>query len=306
MLRYASIDDVNLKDAWLTIGIFDGLHRGHQVVIDRLVAGARSAGCKAVVLTFDPHPAVVLGGRTGFKALTTLDERLELLGDLGVEAVIIQPFDRAFAEQSAEEFMTRLTRMLGLRRLMLGHDSALGRGREAGAARLGEIGRALGYEVEVVPPLTDAAGILSSTRIRRAVETGDVVSAAADLGRPFFLRGTVIRGDGRGRELGVPTANLEVPPGKLIPANGIYATWAWVGEERHAAASSIGVRPTFESASAGRTVEAYLLDFTGDLYGQSLQLDFVARLRDERQFSSVEALLEQIRADVAETRRLLG
>jgi riboflavin kinase/FMN adenylyltransferase len=301
-----SLDDLHLENVWLTIGIFDGVHRGHQQVLNRLVAGAHAAGCLAVVLTFDPHPAIVLGGKAEFRSLTTPGERVELLEALGVDVVITQPFDRRFAEQGAEEFMRRLSRSLGLRHLVLGHDSALGRGREGDAPRLAEIGQTLNYTVEVVPPLADAAGIISSTRIRKALEAGDVASAAADLGRPYFVRGPVVHGDGRGRHINVPTANLQVPPGKLIPGDGIYATWAWADGGRHAAATSIGLRPTFESASPGRTLEAYLLDFDRDLYGQELKLEFVAWLRAEMKFPSAEALIVQIHADVARTRQTLS
>ena len=305
MDHHRSIDAITLQNTWLTIGIFDGVHRGHRQILDRLVAGAGAAGSQAAVLTFDPHPAIVLGGKADFETLTTIGERLELLEALGVDAVITQHFDRSFADQGAEQFMQRICRKLGLHHLVLGHDSALGRGREAGAARLAEIGETLGYTVEVVPPLADAAGILSSTRIRKALAAGDVASAEADLGYPYFVRGSVIHGDGRGRALSVPTANLQVPPGKLVPANGIYATWAWIGGQRQAAAVSIGVRPTFESARPGRMVEAHLLDFDRDLYGQELKLEFVAWLREETKFSSAESLLEQIQADIAKTREIL-
>jgi len=300
-----SLDGLALQNTWLTIGIFDGVHRGHQEILRRLVSGAHEEGSPAVVLTFTPHPAVVLGGKTDFKCLTTPGERVELLESLGVDGVITQTFDRALASQTAEAFMRRLARTLGLRRLLIGYDTALGRGREGNAARLTEIGKELGYTVQAVPPLKDEAGILSSTRIRAAVASGNVSAAASDLGRFFFVAGPVIHGDGRGQALNIPTANIRVPAGKLIPANGIYATWAWVGGKMHPAATSIGFRPTFTPEESVSHVEAHLLDFKKDLYGQEIKLEFVEYLRPEERYPSVEELLEQIQRDIGKTREVL-
>jgi riboflavin kinase / FMN adenylyltransferase len=306
MQHYHSLDSLALQDAWLTIGIFDGVHRGHQEILRRLVSGAHKEGSPAVVLTFTPHPAVVLGGKTDFQCLTTPGERVELLESLGVDGVITQTFDRALASQTAEEFMRRVARTLGLRRLLIGYDTALGRGREGNAARLTEIGQELGYIVQVVPPLKDEAGILSSTRIRAAVAAGNVPAAASDLGRYFFVAGPVIHGDGRGQALNIPTANIRVPAGKLIPANGIYATWAWVGGKKYRAATSIGIRPTFTPEESVPHVEAHILDFEKDLYGHPIKLEFVEYLRPEEKFPSVEALIEQIHADIARARKILN
>ena len=300
-----SLDGLALQNTWLTIGIFDGVHRGHQEILRRLVSGAHEEGSPAVVLTFTPHPAVVLGGKTDFKCLTTPGERVELLESLGVEGVITQTLDRALASQTAEEFMRRLARTLGLRRLLIGYDTALGRGREGNAARLTEIGKELGYTVQVVPPLKDEVGIISSTRIRAAVAAGNVSAAASDLGRYFFVAGPVIHGDGRGQALNIPTANIQVPAGKLIPANGIYATWAWVDGKKYPAATSIGVRPTFTPEESVSHVEAHLLDFKRDLYGQLIKLEFVEYLRPEEKFPSAQGLLKQIQRDIEETREIL-
>jgi riboflavin kinase/FMN adenylyltransferase len=187
VIQYHSINNLHLQRAWVTIGIFDGVHRGHQEILHALVSGAHAAGEPAVVLTFFPHPAVVLGGKTDFKYLATPEERSELLGSYGVDVVITQEFDRALADQTAVEYMDRLSQTLDLHHLVIGYDTALGRGREAGAARLKEIGKELGYSVQVVPALTDAAGIISSTRIRREVLAGEVSAAASDLGRPFSI-----------------------------------------------------------------------------------------------------------------------
>jgi riboflavin kinase/FMN adenylyltransferase len=201
--------------------------------------------------------------------------------------------------------MGRISQALGLYKLILGYDSALGRNREADASRLAEIGDTFGYTVETVPPLSDEAGIISSTRIRSAIREGKVDQAAGWLGRTYSIKGQVERGDGRGRKIGVPTANLRVPPGKLIPADGIYATWAWVGGGKVPAATSIGLRPTFESTAPERTVEAHLLDFDQDLYGQEIRLEFVTWLRAEKKFDSIDTLVEQMQDDITRSREIL-
>jgi len=306
MQHYNSLNTIRLHNAWLTIGIFDGVHRGHQEILRPLVAGAHAAGEPAAVLTFSPHPAVVLGGKTDFKYLTTPEERAELLGSFGVDAVITQTFDRALADQTAAVFMHWLSQTLDLRHLVIGYDTALGRGREADAARLAEIGKDLGYSVRVVPALTDAAGVISSTRIRRAILAGNMAAAASDLGRPFSITGSVIHGDGRGHTINIPTANIQIPADKIMPAFGIYACRAWVKGQSHLAATSLGVRPTFYGNPPAPTIEAHLLDFNQNLYGQTVKLEFIEYLRPEEKYASVAALLEQIQKDIAQTRTLLG
>jgi len=303
MLQYNSLDTIRLHNVWLTIGIFDGVHRGHQEILNLLVSEAHAAGEPAVVLTFTPHPAVFLGGRSDFKYLTTPEERSDLLGSLGVDSVITQTFDRTLAEQTAAAFMRQLSQVLELRRLVIGYDTALGRGREADATRLSEIGKELGYSVQVVPALTDANGVISSTRIRSAILAGNVSAAASDLGRPFSITGPVIHGDRRGHTINIPTANIQIPADKIMPAFGIYACRAWVNGQPHLAATSIGVRPTFYGDNLPTpTVEAHLLDFNQDLYGQAVKLEFIKYLRPEQKYDSVDALLEQIRKDIAQTR----
>jgi riboflavin kinase / FMN adenylyltransferase len=306
MQHLHSLDDIRLENTWLSIGIFDGVHRGHQVILDELVASAHAAGGFAVVLTFSPHPAIVLGGKTGFRCLTTTDERAALLGSFGVDIVITQTFNRSFADQTAEEFMQHIVRSLGLRGLIVGYDTALGRGREGDAARLAKIGLELGYTVKTVPPLKDDAGIISSTRIRSAVAAGRVGEAASDLGRAYSIIGPVVHGDGRGHTIQVPTANIQIPSEKLMPAFGIYACRAWVDGSPFAAATSIGIRPTFyQGDPPAPTIEAHLLDFQGDLYGRYVKLEFVQYLRPEQKYSTLEALMAQIHEDIAQTRMIL-
>lgn len=206
---------------------------------------------------------------------------------------------------SAFDFMTRLTRHLGLKHLMIGYDFALGKGREGNATRLTEIGQELGYSVEVISALSDESGVISSTEVRKLVSAGNVAEAAKLMGHPYSLRGPVIRGDRRGKQIGVPTANIDYPREKIVPAKGIYAGWAHLKGETHKAAISIGVNPTFTPDKQIPSVEAYLLDFDKDIYGEELRIDFVARLRDELKFDSVDALVEQIWKDVEEARSIL-
>jgi riboflavin kinase/FMN adenylyltransferase len=303
--HFRSLDEITLQNAWLTIGVFDGVHRGHQEIVRQLTAGAQADGAPAVVLTFFPHPAVILGGKNDFKSLTTPDERAAMLESLGVDVIITHPFDRDLAAQTAEEFMRRVARILGLRRLLVGYDFALGRGREGNVARLTELGNTLGYEVQTIQPVTSGQETISSTRIRQQIAEGNVSAAAASLGRCYALNGPVIHGDGRGHLINIPTANIAYPPEKLIPANGIYATWTWVKGERHASATNVGVNPTFTPDKTTPNVETYLLDFDRNLYGQEVKIEFVARLRDEMKFPSVEALVEQIHADIDCTRQIL-
>ena len=301
-----SLDETVFQNAWLTIGVFDGVHRGHQQVLQSLVSRAHEAGGPALVLTFNPHPAVVLGGIKDFKCLTTPDERAELLESYGVDAVIMQVFNQKFADQTAGQFMLQVVQHTGLCGLVIGYDTALGRGREGNADRLAEIGNELGYTVLMIPPLKDEDGIISSTRIRRSIAAGRVSAAAKDLGRYYSVTGPVIHGDGRGHRINLPTANIEVPPGKVPPANGIYASWVWWDGQKYRAATNVGVRPTFTPDLPLPIIEAHLLDFDHDLYGQQVKLEFVEYLRPEEKYASVDALVEQIQADIARTAEILG
>jgi riboflavin kinase/FMN adenylyltransferase len=305
MQHYRSFEEVNLQNSWLTVGVFDGVHRGHQHIIKKLTTGAHANDAPAVVLTFDPHPASVLGGRE-IKCLTLPDERAALLGNLGVDVVITQPFTRELSAVTAYDFMTRLKRQLEFKHLLIGYDFALGKGREGNAARLTEIGSEIGYDVEVLSALSDESGVISSTEIRKLIEVGNVAEAARLLGRPYSLHGPVIHGDGRGRTIDVPTANIAYSQQKMIPARGIYACWAYLNDTKYPAAINIGINPTFTPDKETPNVEAHLLDFRREIYGEDVRLEFVERLRDELRFNSVAVLLEQIWKDVEMTRRILG
>lgn len=305
MIHVRSLDELSLPSSWLTIGVFDGVHRGHQEIIRRLTAGAHAIGAPAVVLTFWPHPATVLaGGRV--RCLSTVEERAASLEALNVDVVITHHFDAELARTSALEFIHSVHDQLHFRQLLVGYDFALGNGREGNAARLAEIGLQLDYEVEIVAALGDESGVISSTAIRKLVATGDVTAAAGLLGHAYSLHGTVVPGDARGRELGFPTANIEYPAEKILPGNGIYACWAYLGPERFQAAVNVGVRPQFHPGASTPLVEAYLLDFDRRIYGEDIRLDFVRRIRDEMRFPAVADLVEQIRKDVRQTGEILS
>lgn len=305
MQHYNSFEEVNLQNSWLTVGVFDGVHRGHQQIIKKLTTGAHANDAPAVVLTFDPHPASVLGGHE-IKCLTLPDERVALLGNSGVDVVITERFTRELSAVTAYDFMSRLTHHLGLKHLLIGYDFALGKGREGNATRLTEIGSELGYGVEVVSALSDESGVISSTEIRKLIEVGNVREAARLLGRPYSLHGPVIHGDGRGKTIDVPTANIAYSHEKMIPARGIYACWAYLNDIKYPAAINIGTNPTFTPDKQTPNVEAHLLDFRREIYGEDVRLEFVERLRDELRFNSVAVLLEQIWKDVEMTRKILG
>ena len=304
MQHYHSLEEVNLQNSWLTIGVFDGVHRGHQEIIKKLTTGAHANDAPAVVLTFTPHPASVLGGQE-IKCLTLPDERADLLGKLGVDVVITEPFTRELSTVSAHDFMSRLTRRLGLQHLLIGYDFALGKGREGNAARLTEIGSEFGYALEVVSALSDESGVVSSTEIRKLIELGNVAEAARLLGHLYSLHGPVIHGDARGRTINVPTANIGYSNEKMIPAKGIYACWAYLDDKKYQAAINIGTNPTFTPDKRSANVEAHLLNFHREIYGEDVRLQFVARLRDELKFDSVDKLLEQIWKDIEDTKRIL-
>jgi len=305
MQLFSSLDSTNADGAWLTIGSFDGVHRGHQEIIRQLAAGAHAHTAPAVVLTFYPHPAVVLRGSNGPFYLSSPDERAEIIGSLGVDIVIIQRFDRQLADTSARDFIMELKERLGLQQLLVGHDFTLGRKREGDVPTLRRFGEELGFEVEVSQPVLLDGQVISSSQIRSALTAGNVERALQLLGRSYRLTGEVVPGDGRGRTIGIPTANLKTWSEQLLPAVGVYACQVRIGEKVYRAATNIGVRPTFDRSTTFLHVEAHLLDFQGDLYGQKIQLDFLARLRGEQKFADVQALVTQIQEDIARTRQLV-
>jgi riboflavin kinase / FMN adenylyltransferase len=305
MQHYRNLDDLQLEHAWGTIGVFDGVHRGHQVILKQLVSNARAANVKSIVITFFPHPAVVLGKNNLPSYLTSPDQRAELLSQMGIDIVLTLTFDKDLASKSALDFMQMLQNHINLQRLFVGVDFALGRGREGDISRLSEIGDQLGYTLKVVEPLLEGGERISSSQVRRYILDGNMPFAARLLGRNFSVDGLVVPGDGRGKSLGIPTANLDYWLERVMPASGVYATWAWVDGIRLPSVSNLGTRPTFENAPPQPRLEAHLLDYNQDLYGKTVQLEFVERLRPESRFSSVDALVEQVHLDIKSAKEVL-
>ena len=290
----------------LTIGAFDGIHLGHQCLIQQVrVAAERIAG-ESVVLTFDPHPDLILHPERRRLYLTMLEERLSLLEAHEVDHTIVLRFDQELARVPAEEFMGRVCRAMALRELWCGPGFRLGAGGRGTVAVLERIGRDRGYTVQEANCFTLGDQVVSSTLIRQMLGDGRVDEAARLLGRPFLLRGEVVHGDHRGRTIGFATANIAVPEEQFVPADGVYACQVQLAGETTSrpAVTNVGVRPTF--GSLRRTVEAHLLDWNGDLYGTTVRVAFVQRLRGEQKFGGIDELVAQIRADVATARSLFS
>ena len=289
----------------LTIGVFDGVHRGHQSLLKRVAEVASEGGMLSGVLTFVNHPRSVLVPDTCISYITSVDERLALLKDAGIDMVIPLHFDLELSRLRAHEFTSLLQERLKMSGLVMGYNFAMGFKREGTPETLASIGSDQGFSVTVVDAVTVEGGRVSSTVIRNSVEAGDVATAADLLGRPYNICGEVVAGEGRGRTLlGIPTANLDIPDDRLVPGNGIYAGWARVGSDRYMAATNVGVKPTFGENK--RNIESHLLDFDGDLYGKNVTLEFVERLRDEVRFDSAEALVAQMQLDLQKARETLG
>ena len=292
------------RDTVLTIGTFDGVHLGHRQLLQRLKAMAASKDLLPVVLTFRNHPRLVLNPGVTLHYITPLGDRAALLRSEGVDLVITVDFSHELSLLKAREFVALLSEHLKMRGLVVGPDFALGHRREGDIPTLKRLGEQMGYWVEPVEPILMGKIVIRSSVIRSLLTQGDVESANRMLGRRYSLTGLVVEGDRRGRLLGFPTANLALDNDIVVPADGIYATWAIVEGQRYQSATSIGVRPTFGVSS--RTVEAFILDFEGDIYGKPLTLEFASRLREERAFPSAEALVEQMKLDVEEARAILS
>ena len=302
MYHYWSPDSLEWKNSWLTIGSFDGVHRGHQEIIREMVESAHAQGNPAVVLSFYPHPVKVLGKRPEFKYLTTPEERNAKLRELGVDLAITHPFNLQVAGRSARNFMQHLQRHLGLQELWVGFDFALGRRREGDIPMLTQLGAEMGYRLHVVEAVRSHEQPISSSLIRAALADGDVRLANQLLGQPYSLSGLVIPGDGRGRTIGIPTANLDTWQEKAVPKPGVYVCRAACQGQTWGAVTNIGFRPTFENQPVAARVETHLLDYRSDLYGKQIRLTFLDRLRDEQRFPNIEALVEQIHADIRTAR----
>jgi riboflavin kinase/FMN adenylyltransferase len=284
----------------IAIGVFDGVHIGHQALIRQTAEGARQQGGRALAATFDPLPIQALAPGAPPSALTDIDERAALLHEAGASDTVVFHFTKDFAALSADDFIQRLADAGEVRQIFVGEDFQFGHDRGGNVRALTGAGPRYGFDVVVAKPVKEGGEVVSSTRIRNALLAGEVENAARLLGRPYSVRGTVVHGAKRGRELGFPTINLSVPPERLLPRDGIYAMSVHVRDEEIAAAASLGVRPTF--GGGDRTLEAYLLDWEGDVYGDRIEAAFVRRLRDELRFASAAELSAQIARDVEATR----
>jgi riboflavin kinase/FMN adenylyltransferase len=304
MNHFTNLAELHLQQpSMVTIGVFDGVHRGHQHLIRSLTSEAHAAGRLAVALTFFPHPDVVLRGLTGRYYLTPPEQRARLMTDLGIDYVITLPFSERFRQIRAADFVDQLLEHLRLESLWVGSDFAMGYKREGNVEFLRAQGVQKGFTLKAIDLLMTDHAAISSTAIRELLLQGQVEAARDLLGRSYSVTGEVVHGEKRGRKIGYPTANIDVWAEQVIPANGIYAGWALLGEERFMAMTNVGVRPTFDGTNV--TVEAYLLDFDRDLYGQQLTFVFEKFMRPEAKFTTIADLITRIDQDVIEGRAFL-
>lgn len=288
----------------LTIGVFDGVHLGHQALISETITQAKDGGYLSGIVTFAGHPRLVLGMHKELPHLTSLEQRLRLLKGTGINHVISLTFTEELASLPAGDFVRLLIKHLSMKGLVVGPDFALGKDREGNIESLNKMGEDLGFSVTVVPPRLKNGHKVSSTIIRKAMAESDMKKVHDLLGRCFSLEGRVVKGEGRGAVLGIPTANLEVAPDQALPANGVYATVAFVEGESISAITNIGTRPTF--GTGHRTVETHLLDFSGQLYGDMIEIAIIEQIRPEAKFTSADALKTQIKADILKARQILN
>ena len=292
------------KDMLLTIGVFDGVHLGHKYLLSQLTEHARQQDLLSGVVTFRQHPQEVLSPQTRLPFLTDLAERTSLLKNEGVEAIIPLSFTSEVAQLSACQFVSLLMRYLRMRGLIVGPDFTLGRNREGNIDSLRTLGQDMNFTVTVIPLIMINGEVVSSTAIRNALANGDMKRVLNLAGHPFSLNGRVTSGAGRGLELGFPTANLDIVPEQALPADGVYATWAYIDGKAFKSMTNVGKRPTFGGSQ--RAVEVYVLDYHSDLYGRELRIDIMARLRSEGRFDTVDKLKKQITEDIERGRAILN
>jgi riboflavin kinase/FMN adenylyltransferase len=285
------------RNSVVTVGMFDGVHEAHRRILGDVVERSKALGGRSVAITFEPHPRQVLSG-SPVSVLTSPQERQALIEDIGIDLLLVVPFTYEFSRQSSREFFEKyLIYGVGVSEVVEGYDHHFGRDREGSVEELVRLGKEFNFSVVAVKPVTIDGEVVSSSSVRQHLLSGRVERARVLLGRPYGLAGSVLRGNGRGKELGYPTANLQpLWSNKLIPQNGIYFAKVLLASSTHAGMVSIGVRPTFE-ANGRRVVEVHLLDFDGDLYGQHVHVQFLKRLRDEMKFDSADALIEQMHRD---------
>ena len=290
------------KETVVTVGVFDGVHQGHRHLLRQVVESAGSQYIPTVV-TFSNRPITVLNPGTEPSYLTTVDQRVDLIKQQGIELVVSLEFTLELAQVTAEDFSKLLAGPLKMKGLVLGPDSALGKDRQGDLEFMQKQGEQLGFWARSVEPLEIEGQPVKSRRIREAVANGNMAACPELLGRNHHLSGKVVVGDQRGRTLGFPTANIDVDDQLLLPGDGIYATWAVIDGERHKAATSIGIRPTFGQSQ--RLVEVFVMDFNDDLYGKIIGIEFIKKVRDQEKFDGLDALIKQIKQDVDDCRQIL-
>lgn len=290
------------KESVISIGVFDGVHLGHHFLLSRLKAKGEEMGLEALVITFPQHPYFVLYNNP-IPFLCSLEDRLSLIQGLGINTILLS-FTPELSQMGAKEFLFLLQGYLKMKGMVIGQDFALGRGREGDTSTLAQLGKEMGFFVEILPPVKIKGEVVSSSAIREALSQGDVRKVREFLGRPFSIKGKVVGGVERGRVLGFPTANLSIDPNQALTADGVYATFAYLGSSPFPSATNIGTRPTF--GKGNRSVEVHLIGFEGDLYGKELRLEFIHRLREERQFASPEELKYQIERDIKKAKEILN
>ena len=294
-----------LRGVFVTIGNFDGIHLGHRYIFAKMIEEALQVGCKTVVISFDPHPKMVLHpDKRPFYLISSSEEKIRLLGEIGIDAYIILPFSLEYAQTTAEEFVRdMLWEKLRIRKIIIGHDYTFGHGKKGNEVFIAEEGRRLGFAVEAMNPFRIGDEIVSSTKIREAILRGDVHFAATLLGRPYNISGRVVPGDQRGLELGFPTANVEANK-ELLPLRGVYAVRCLLRGKSLDGVLNIGFNPTFSGGKL--TIEVHIFDFNEDIYGEMLDVLFIERIRDEVRFAGPKELIAQINKDVSQARELLS
>ncbi len=306
MQHFYDLNQISLEGSLVTIGSFDGVHIGHQQIIHSLVDQAHKAGKPAAVVTFHPHPQLVLKDETRAYYLTMPDKRAQLMGDLGVDYVLTYPFTPETSRMSPEDFISQLHEHFNFSELWVGYDFALGKDRQGTPLHLRELGKEYKFKVHEIPAYSHEGELVSSSMIRNKIRGGLIRKASQLLGRPFEISGEVIMGEKRGKSLGFATANLDVVPEMIDIKPGVYACRAIVKGKTYSAVTNIGYRPTFGEDLEAPRIEAHILDFSGDLYGDSVDLVFIDRLRDEMKFTEVSDLVKQIHTDVKLAREILA
>ena len=303
MKHYCSLDNLTIPNSMLTIGSFDGIHLGHQKLITELVKSARQGNVPAAVITFTPLPAVFLRNIKNPFYISTLEDKYQLLENLGVDILVTLDFNKELAEYSARDFMQLLNTYLGIRRLFVGQNFSLGRNKYGNIPTLIDLGKELNYSVEILDPVLINDEIVSSSLIRSSLLSGDIKKANQMLGRKFHVLGNVIKGDGRGYEIGYPTANIKISPNQLYPKNGVYITMVVYNDNKYISVTNVGNRPTFYKDLSHQTIETHILDFNADLYGQKIIIEFVDFIRPEMKFNAIQELKTQIDEDIKFTLR---